>query len=76
MVHTIIQNTPLQLVVDRDTIHNMCWEANWQLIKQRKQALINKGNQTENRRRQSYVYCTKDKILLKTKDEWKTKTHI
>ena len=46
-------------------------EANWQLIKQRKHALINKGNQKENRPRQSHVYHTRDKVLLKY--SWKTK---
>ena len=33
--------------------------------------LINKGNQKENRQRQSYVYCTGDKVLLN--NAWKAK---
>ena len=41
------------------------------MIKQRKQALINKGNQKQNRHRQSHVYRTGDKVLLKI--VWKTK---
>ena len=47
-VHTTTQHTPSQLVFGRDAILNINQEANWQLIKQRKQALINKGNQKEN----------------------------
>ena len=70
-VHTTTQHTPSQLVFGRDAILNINQEANWQLIKQRKQALINKGNQKENRRRQSHVYHTGDKVLLK--NAWKTK---
>ena len=70
-VHTTTQHTPSQLVFGRDAILNINQEANWQLIKQRKQALINKGNQKENRQRQSHVYCTGDKVLLK--NAWKMK---
>ena len=60
-VHTTTQHTSSQLVL----------EPNWLLIKQRKQELINKGNQKENRRRQSYVYLIGDKVL--SKNAWKTK---
>ena len=48
-VHTTTQHTLSQLVFGRDAILNINQEANWQLIKQHKQALINKGNQKENR---------------------------
>ena len=51
MVHTTTQHTPSQLVFGRDAILNINQEANWQLIKQHKQALLNKGNQKENSRR-------------------------
>ena len=68
-VHTTTQHTPSQLVFGRDAILNINQEANWQLIKQRKQALINKGNQKENHQRQSHVYHTGDKVLLK--NAWK-----
>ena len=54
-----------QLVFGRDAILNINYEANWQLIKQRKQVLINKGNQKENCCRQSHVYRTVDKVLSK-----------
>ena len=44
-VHTTTQYTTAQLVYRRDSILNTRHEANWQLIKNRKQDLINKGNQ-------------------------------
>ena len=50
-VHTTTQHTPSQLVFGRNTILNINQGANRQYIKQREQALINKGNQKENRRR-------------------------
>ena len=63
-VHTTTQHTPSQLVLGRD-------KANWHFIKKRKRALINKCNQKEYCRRQSHVYRTGDKGLLK--NAWKTK---
>ena len=41
-MHTITQRTPSQMVFGRDAILNISQEANWQLVKQHKQALINK----------------------------------
>ena len=70
-VHTTTQHTPSQLVFGRDAILNINQEANWQFIKQRKQALINKGNQKQNQSSQSHVYRTGDNVLLK--NAWKTK---
>ena len=76
-VHTAIQYTPSQLVFDRDTILSINQEANWQSIKLCKQPLINKTNQKENRCRQSHVYCTEDKVLLKMRGKRNLiKTHI
>ena len=54
-----------------DAILNINQEANLQSSKQLKQALINRGNQKEIQSRQSHVYRTGDKILLK--NAWKTK---
>ena len=70
-MYTTTQHTPSQLVFVRDAIFNINQKANWQLIKQHKQALINKGNQKEYCRRQSHVYRTGDKVLFK--NAWKTK---
>ena len=71
MVHTALQHTPSQLVFSRDAILNINQEANF-FIKQRKQALRNKGNQKETKSRQSHVHRTGNKILLKK--AWKTKS--
>ena len=65
MAHIAAWHTPSQLVFGRDAILNINQEANWQLIKQLEQALINKGNQKENCCRCFHVYCTGDKVLLK-----------
>ena len=47
-MHNKTQHTPSQLVFGSDVILNINQEANWQLIKQLKQALINKINQKQN----------------------------
>ena len=70
-VHTTTQHTPAQLVFGRDSVLNVQHEANWQLIKERKQKLINRGNTQENKSRLDHVYKIGDKVLLK--NAWKTK---
>ena len=62
-VHTTMQHTLPHLVFGRDAIFNINQKAKWQLSKQCKQALRNKGNQKENHSRQSHVYCIGDKVL-------------
>ena len=64
-VHTTLQRTPSQLVFGRDVILNINQEVNWKLIKKHIQALINKGNKKDNYCRQSNMYRTGDKVLLK-----------
>ena len=54
-----------------DSILNTRYEVNWQLIKTRKQNLINKGNAHENSKRLEHVYKPEDQVLLK--NAWKTK---
>ena len=63
-VHTTTHHTPSQLVFGRDIILNINQKFNWQLVKQPKQ-----GYQKENCHRQSHVYHTRDKVLLK--NPWK-----
>ena len=70
-VHTTTQHTPAQLVFNRDSIRNVSIEANWKLIKQHKQALINKANERENKLRKDHTYNIGDKVLLK--NVWPTK---
>ena len=61
-VHNTIRRTPSHLVFGRDVILSINQEANWQLIKQHKQVLTNKGNHKEKQNRQSHVYRTRDKV--------------
>jgi hypothetical protein len=63
-IHTTLQKTPAQLVFGRDMILNVTHIANWELIKQRKQRLINKENANENAKRHPHQYQEGDCILL------------
>jgi transposase InsO family protein len=65
--HTTTQATPAQLVFGRDAILNTKFEANWAMIKDRKQKLIDLNNQRENRSRINYNYKVEDKVLYKNK---------
>jgi hypothetical protein len=48
LYHTTLQSTPGQLVFGRDMIFPINHIADWQLIKNRKQKLIDKTNEREN----------------------------
>ena len=63
--------TLTQLVFGRDAILNTRHEADCKIIEDRKQRLINRGNEQENKNRKDHTYRVDDKILLK--NEWKTK---
>lgn len=64
-VHTTTQATPMQLVYGRDAIFNIPFQANWEHIRQRKQALINKNNKRENAKRISHKYRAGDRVMIK-----------
>jgi hypothetical protein len=66
--HTTLQATatPCQLVFGRDMIHNIAFRANWDQIQKRKQDIINKSNQKENKSRIPYEYKVGDQVLLET----------
>jgi transposase InsO family protein len=64
--HTTLQATPCQLVFGRDMIHNIAFKANWNQIQKRKQDIINKSNQKENKSRIPYEYKVGDQVLLET----------
>ena len=63
-VHTTSRATPMQLVFNRDAIHNVRFEADWQFIKARKQRLIQQNNKKENAKRIPHVYAAGDKVLV------------
>ena len=62
--HTTLQSTPGQLVFGRDMIFPIEHVADWQLIKNRKQSLINKNNEKENAKRVDYDYKIGDSVLI------------
>ena len=64
--HTTLQATPCQLVFGRDMIHNIAFKANWNRIQKRKQDLIYKSNNKENKSRIPYEYKVGDQVLLET----------
>ena len=70
-VHTTTQHTPMQLVFGRDAILNIAREANWKLIKDQKQKLIDQNNKRENASRKPYTYKVGDKVLIK--NDWSAK---
>ena len=44
---------------------NLTFDANWQLIRQRKQATIHKNNQAENNKKIQHEYRVNDTVLVK-----------
>jgi hypothetical protein len=64
--HTTLQATPCQLMFGRDMIHNIAFRVNWGRIQKRKQDIINKSNQRENKSRIPYEYKVGDQVLLET----------
>jgi len=69
--HTTLQATPCQLVFGRDAMLNVKFEADWQLIKQRKQKIIHQKNQKENSRRILHQCKVGDKVLYHTLTKYK-----
>ena len=66
-VHTTLKASPTQLVFGRDAMFNIPFTANWPQIRKRKQSLIDKNNQRENKRRRKYEYLVNDKILIEAR---------
>ena len=63
--HTTTQATAMQLVFGRDGIFNIPFKVSWDVIKQRKQEMINKNNEKENKKRIRYTYKEGELILIK-----------
>jgi len=64
--HTTLQATPCQLVFGQDAMFNVKFQADWQLIKQKQQKIIQQNNQRENNRRVPHEYKVGDKVLCQT----------
>lgn len=69
--HTTTQATPMQLVFGRDAILNTQFEANWKLIKERKQQRIIRNNAQENKTRKQYDYRIGQLVMVKTEQSRK-----
>ena len=67
--HTTLKKTPGQLVFGREMIFNIEHQANWEFIRQKKQALIAKNNKAENAKRIPHTYVQGDKVMLRTGTE-------
>ena len=66
-VHTTTQVTPTQLVFNRNAIHHVHFEADWQFInKDRKQHLIQQNNRRENKKRVPHTYQVGYTVVVKT----------
>jgi hypothetical protein len=63
--HTIIQAHPVQLIIVRDTIHDIRFQANWNRITNNKQKNISSSNKRENLNRIKYNYKVGDRILIR-----------
>jgi transposase InsO family protein len=64
-VHTTLQLTPMQAVFGRDAILNVQHDANWSLIKKRKQKRIDSDNKRENKNRREHTYKVGDMVRIK-----------
>ena len=70
-VHTTTGATPTQLVFGRDHMLNTQFIADWNLIKQRKQRVINQNNARENAKRKQHTYHVGDKVKVLQKPSLK-----
>ena len=62
--HTTLKASPGQLAFGRDMILPINIKADWAVIAQRKQELINKSNMRENSKRINYNYKPGDKVMV------------
>ena len=53
------------MIFCRDMIFNIQHKANWEYIRARKQRLIHKNNQNENKKRVPHTYQVNDKVMMR-----------
>ncbi|MGH7973972.1 MAG: hypothetical protein ACREBR_00500 [bacterium] len=63
-VHITLQATPGQLIFGRDMVLPIQFVANWRVITERKQRLIEKSNRRENEGRVAHIYEVGDMVLV------------
>jgi len=64
-VHATSRAMPTQLVFGRDAMLNASFQADWQLIKERKQRLILQNNKRENAKHTPHTYNVEDVVVVK-----------
>ena len=62
--HTTLQATPAQLIFGRDMIYPVEYVAEWDVLRQKKQKIIDQNNVRENSRRIDFDYRVGQKILI------------
>jgi hypothetical protein len=62
--HSTLQASPMQLVFQCHAFQPISYKPDWELIRARKQAKINKNNQRENSSRIPHEYSVGDKVLV------------
>ena len=60
--HTTLEATPAELVYGRNMFLPIQFQANWEALRQRRQAVINANNERENRKRIAHTYKVGDKV--------------
>ena len=70
-VHITTQYTATLLIFGRDSIINQNHDVDWEIIRKRKQDLLNKDNERENHNLIKCKYKQGDKVLFQ--NTWKTK---
>eukprot|EP00957_Ditylum_brightwellii_P137665 10494446-Ditylum_brightwellii.AAC.1 len=62
--HTMLGATPVQLVYGRDMLHDVKHAADWELIRLRKQKIIDYSTAREKAKRTHHDHMVEDKLLI------------
>jgi hypothetical protein len=62
--HTVLKASPGAAIFEQDMLVDILFVADWHKIGERKQSLIDCGNQRENAKHIDYDYKVKDKVLV------------
>ena len=63
--HTTLNNIPCQLMFGRDAILKISHKADWKIIRDIKQKLINRNKLQENAKCINHTYSISDNVLMK-----------
>jgi hypothetical protein len=62
--HTVLKTSPGAAIFGQDMLFDIPFMADWCKIKERRQSLINRGNQHANAKCIDYDYKVRDKVLV------------